>query len=140
MWQAIDTAGNAVEPGPVPTNSDLAVLVGRPVALVQVAVRLELEGAPRLDLSFDNLGNDSDAGLTGIQFPVIVGDLTKLSDGLIGYFTQTGAGRRLRPEHLLLPGRRPGRPFRRGPADPGDGVGHADSAAGSVRSSTSRRT
>jgi hypothetical protein len=92
MWQAIDSAGNTIEPGPVPTNSDLAVLVGRPVALVQVAVRLELQGAPRLDPSFDNLGNDSDAGLTGIEFPVVVGDLTKLSDGLIGYFTQPEPG------------------------------------------------
>jgi hypothetical protein len=92
MWQAIDTAGNTIEPGPVPTDSELAVLIGRPVALVQAAVRLELQGAARLDLSFDNLGNDSDAGLTGIQFPVIVGDLTKLSDGLIGYFTQTAPG------------------------------------------------
>ncbi|HEY5981822.1 MAG TPA: hypothetical protein VIT41_19520 [Microlunatus sp.] len=88
MWKAIDAAAATVEPGPVPTDTELAALVGRPVAVVQAAVRLELEGAARLDLSFDNLGNDSDAGLTGIEFPVVVGDLAKLGDGLIGYFTQ----------------------------------------------------
>lgn len=91
MWQAIDAAAATIEPGPVPTDTELAALVGRPVAVVQAAVRLELDGAARLDLSFDSLGTDSDAGLTGIEFPVIVGDLTKLGDGLIGYFTQDPA-------------------------------------------------
>ena len=88
MWKAIDAAAATVEPGPVPTDTELAALIGRPVAVVQAAVRLELEGAARLDLSFDSLGNDTDAGLTGIELPVVVGDLTKLGDGLIGYFTQ----------------------------------------------------
>ncbi len=93
MWKVIDTAGETIQPGPLPTDSDLAVLVGRPIALVQAAVRLELQGAAMLDLSAHALGTDSDAGLTGVQFPVVLGDLADLSDGLIGYFKQAAAAR-----------------------------------------------
>jgi hypothetical protein len=86
LWQVLDTVGDTVAPGPLPTDSDLAVLVGRPIALVQAAVRLELRGAAMLDLGWDTLGTDTDDGLTGVQFPVVLGDLAKLRDGLIGYF------------------------------------------------------
>ena len=72
----------------LPTNSDVSTLVGRPVAVVAAAIRLELQGTAFLDLGWDQLGTDSDAGLTGIGFPVILGDLAKLSDGLIGFYKQ----------------------------------------------------
>ncbi|WP_141585207.1 hypothetical protein [Actinomadura sp. WMMA1423] len=88
MWKLIDTVGERVEPGPLTTDSDLSVLVGRPVAIVAAALRLELKGAAFLDLGWDRAGQDSDAALTGVRFPVTVGDLAKLSDGLIGFYRQ----------------------------------------------------
>ena len=86
LWHVIDTVGESVAPGPLPTHIDLAVLVGRPIALVQAAVRLELRGAAMLDLGWDAFGEDTDDGLTGVEFPVVLGDLANLRDGLIGYF------------------------------------------------------
>jgi hypothetical protein len=95
MWKVIDTVGETIEPGPLPSDSDIAVLVGRPIALVQAAVRLELQGTAMLDLGWDAFGDDSedsDAAVTGIQFPVVLGDLAKLRDGLIGYYLETSPG------------------------------------------------
>ena len=60
-----------------------------------------------LDLGPHTLGTDSDAGLTGIQFPVVLGDPANLSDGLIGYFKQTAAAR---PGPRPGPGPAPGHP------------------------------
>jgi hypothetical protein len=92
LWKVLDTVGQTIEPGPLPTDSDLAVLVGRPIALVEAALRLELRGTAMLDLGWDVVGNDTDAGLTGIEFPVVLGNLAKLRDGLIGYYKETAPG------------------------------------------------
>ncbi|WP_460112228.1 hypothetical protein [Streptomyces platensis] len=92
MVQLIDTVGQTIEPGPLPTDSDLSLLVGRPVAIVAAALRLELQGAAHIDLGWDRVGNDSDAGLTQVGFPVILGDLAKLHDGLIGFYKQATLG------------------------------------------------
>ena len=92
MWRLIDTVGQTIEPGPLPTDSGLSVLVGRPVAVVAAAVRLELQGTAFLDLGWDQVGNDSDAGLTQVEFPVILGDLARLADGLIGFYKQARPG------------------------------------------------
>ena len=92
MWRLIDTVGQSIEPAPLRTDSDLSVLVGRPIAIVAAALRLELKGTAFLDLGWDQMGNDSDAALTKVQFPVIVGDLAKLSDGLIGFYRQAEPG------------------------------------------------
>jgi hypothetical protein len=92
MMALLDAAGETTDPGPVPTDSDLAVLVGRPIAVVQASVRLELQGAALFDLHFAAMDADSNAGLTGIEFPVILGNLTRLRDGLVGYFKQAAPG------------------------------------------------
>jgi hypothetical protein len=92
MWRLLDTVGETVEPGPFPTDSALAVLVGRPVALAEAALRLELHGAAMLNLGWEAIGSDSDSGLTGVEFPVILGDLDRLRDGLIGYFKELAPG------------------------------------------------
>jgi hypothetical protein len=93
LWHVLDTMGETIAPGSLPTDSDLAVLVGRPIALVQAALRLELRGAAMLDHGWDAFGTDTDAGLTGVQFPVVLGDLANLRDGLIGYFKTPEPGK-----------------------------------------------
>jgi hypothetical protein len=45
-----------------------------------------------LDLGWDAMGTDSDAGLAGVKFPVILGDLARLRDGLIGYYKESAPG------------------------------------------------
>lgn len=94
---AIDNVNGFVEPQDLSTNNDLAVLIGRPMAVVQVALTLELMGTPQFNQSWSVLGLDKttnplaevDNGLTEIEFPVILGDLKNLDDGLIGYFKRT---------------------------------------------------
>ena len=88
LWKVIDTVADTIEPGQLPTNSGLAPLIGRPLALVQAAVRLELNGHPYLNLGWDYVGEDTDNDFDDVQFPVVLGNLAKLEDGLVGYFKQ----------------------------------------------------
>jgi hypothetical protein len=99
FWQAVDTVHGNINPADAGINSGLAILIGRPVALVQASLRLEVRGRPALDQSFacfqDGAHVDTDHGLTAIRFPVVLGDLNQWDDGLIGYFTQAAAGLQL---------------------------------------------
>lgn len=88
LWRTIDTVGATIEPGDLASNSGLAALVGRPLALVQACLRLELDGHPYLNLGWKYTAEDTDNGLTGVEFPVVVGNLARLEDGLIGFFKQ----------------------------------------------------
>jgi hypothetical protein len=90
---AIDAVNGFVQPQDVTTNNDLAVLIGRPMAVVQVALALELQGTPQYNQSNSVLklvGTDplaeTDDGFTMIDFPVVLGNLQDLNDGLVGYF------------------------------------------------------
>jgi hypothetical protein len=96
MWRAADTAVTQIVPPAPASQSGLAVLVGRPLAIAQAALRLERQGIAAFDQSFATLSGgvfpDTDHALGGVQFPVVVGDLARLDDGLVGYFKQTNAG------------------------------------------------
>jgi hypothetical protein len=83
-------------------DPNLAVLMGRPLALVRAELRLELAGLPAFDSSSDavaaamtaNGGGAydwtlrDDAALREVDFPVRLGDRDHLADGLIGYFVE----------------------------------------------------
>lgn len=87
FWRALDTVASNVDPAPLSSDSGLVTLVGRPIALAQAAVRLELDGRPARDVSWRALGDeDDDEGLGELELPVVLGDLRRLSDGLIGFF------------------------------------------------------
>lgn len=96
FWNAVDLAHGSINPQNLSSSSGLAVLIGRPVALVQAMLRLEVEGSPALNQSwylftqkteeFDSDKVETDNGFSNVQFPVILGDQSQLDDGLIGYF------------------------------------------------------
>lgn len=91
FWRALDTVASNVDPTPIATDTGLVALVGRPVALAQAALRLEVEGRPLRDLGWDAMSErDTDDGLTKVELPVVLGNLRRLADGLIGYFKQSG--------------------------------------------------
>jgi hypothetical protein len=75
-----------IEGGTAPSNAGLATLVGRPVALAEALLRVELAGAPLLDIGYSTFTTDTDDGFGTIELPVVLGDVGRLSDGLIGYF------------------------------------------------------
>ncbi len=63
-------------------DRDLALLAGRPLAMVRARLAFELESAPLRDPSW-NVSAPTPA--PGWRYAVQLGNLTKLSDGLIGY-------------------------------------------------------
>ncbi len=94
FYKAVDTIHNSINPLNPLMDQNIAVLIGRPVAIAQVSLRLEVKGSPAINqswLCFDDEGNyiETDNGYLGVQFPVLMGDVQKLDDGLIGYFKQS---------------------------------------------------
>lgn len=72
---------------------NLPVLIGRPMALVRAALKIELNGLPAYDQSWAALKNFysnkqfTTAGFTDVRFPVKIGDVRQMRDGVIGYFS-----------------------------------------------------
>ncbi|AIK95692.1 hypothetical protein [Candidatus Odyssella acanthamoebae] len=95
LIRAINQSLSYIEPSGYTGTISNAVLCGSPLALVQASIRLELQGLPSPDESYDALQNDmnnsniidrTEDGFTQVQFPVQLGDLSDFQDGLIGYF------------------------------------------------------
>ena len=80
FYQAVDTAATSVSPPAADTGAGLAVLVGRPVALVQASLLLETQGTSAYDQTWNTLVpghdfEDSDDGLGTVQVPAVLGDI-----------------------------------------------------------------
>lgn len=91
FWRAVDSVHNFIDPHSYAESSDLAVLIGRPIALTEAMLRLEVAGGPALNQSWKTIDTGdyrTDNGFTKVEFPVILGDLKQVNDGLIGYFLQ----------------------------------------------------
>jgi hypothetical protein len=95
---ALDSALENVDPAG-PTGPDgVALLVGRPLAVVRAALNLELRGLPAVGQRWADLRADlaresrADAGFPDVRVPVRVGDYRRLGDGLVGYWRETGDG------------------------------------------------
>jgi hypothetical protein len=79
-----------------PVSSDdqaNALLIGQPLVLANISMQLELLGAPAIDQSWNGFATAAvnnlprtDGGLSGVQFPVQLGDLLQLNDGLVGFW------------------------------------------------------
>jgi len=86
LWHVIDAMADTIEGGTPPSNAGMATLVGHPVALAESLLRVELAGAPMLDVGYSAFTTDTDDGFGSIELPVVLGDLGRMGDGLIGYF------------------------------------------------------
>ena len=76
-------------------NSKVAALMGMPIAVVRAGLQIQLDGAPVHDQSAAATEKPEDYGYSEIGYPIALGDLSQLDDGLFGYFTpRTGAGSR----------------------------------------------
>lgn len=100
LLKVIDETLWAVDPGGAGTDKDLAVLVGRPLAVVRAAISLRLHGLAATSedwgTTFTSTSGASDVpvplgaidgGVTGMTWPVRLGSRALREDGLIGYFT-----------------------------------------------------
>ena len=98
---AIDSAVQNIEPENFTHHQDLALLMGRPLALVRASVNLELKGLPathqgwnefRQDMqramSDDQDGRGDDNGFTRVRFPIRIGEYKQFNDGTVGYWKE----------------------------------------------------
>ena len=104
LMQTIDNATMGIEPDAFKQDRGLAVLIGRPLALVRAELRLDLYGLPAIDQSLpafkaavdsflqDGLYSEPtrrSADFARCRFPVRLGDFERANDGLVGYFIES---------------------------------------------------
>jgi hypothetical protein len=83
---AVDATLWTVDPPGARGDRNLSVLIGRPLALVRARLAFELEGPALRDCSWPATLNPPEPELTGLSFPVRLGDQATRDDGLVGYF------------------------------------------------------
>jgi hypothetical protein len=68
-------------------NQSMAVLIGRPLAMVRARLQFLLDGPPDTDPSWQYTFSPATPAITSYQFAIELGNVAQLDDGLIGYFT-----------------------------------------------------
>lgn len=108
MVAAIDKAMEVIDPAGFAAHEALAMLVGRPLAIVRVSLNIDAMGPLpinhdwnifRQQLDQASNGNinasadGSDDGLSTVCFPIRVGEHAQLDDGVVGYWVEDDKGR-----------------------------------------------
>lgn len=96
----IEISAENIAPDNYAQYKSLALLMGRPLALVRTSLKFELYGDPCIDqgwyafMTEMNNGDDSDQtlGFTKVKFPVRVGEFKQLNDGVVGYWKEDASG------------------------------------------------
>jgi len=95
---AVDTGLANIDPENFAQHQDLALLMGRPIALVRAAVNLELRDPPAIHQGWNTFrqdlqrtGRDSE-NFINVTFPIRLGEYQQLNDGLVGYWIEQGDG------------------------------------------------
>lgn len=99
---ALGSALENIDPANFAQHESLALLMGRPIAVVRTSLKLELKGLPAIDHDWnrfrqdlDNLSNGTPRftdNFTAVKFPIRLGDSRQLNDGLVGYWVETDGG------------------------------------------------
>jgi hypothetical protein len=84
---AVDETLWTTVPSGASFDTGLAVLIGRPLAMVRGSVGFGLDGPPVTDPGWAYTLKPATPAFTGYTFPVELGNVAQLEDGLIGYFT-----------------------------------------------------
>jgi hypothetical protein len=84
--QAIDETLWTTVPMGTAFDQSLAVLIGRPLAMVRARLQFLLQGAPYPDPAWQFTFNPQTPEIVNYPFAVELGNLEQLNDGLIGYF------------------------------------------------------
>lgn len=69
-------------------DDSMAVLVGRPLAMVRSRLQFQLDGFPNPDPSWQYTFTSQTPQVTTFEFAIELGNVAQLEDGLIGYFTE----------------------------------------------------
>lgn len=99
--KALDYALENIEPASFAQHEALALLIGRPIAVVRASLSLQLQGKPALNQRWEALLSDMYEGMldsrvsnefTNVNFPVRLGEYKQFNDGLLGYWIEDGDG------------------------------------------------
>lgn len=91
----VDTALDNIEPDSSAQHQSLAVLMGRPLAIVRAAVQMSLKGQPAIEESWDaliaDMGRQSRETnrFENVQWPVRIGEYRQLNDGVAGFWVES---------------------------------------------------
>lgn len=90
----VDNSLENIDPESFAQHTTLALLVGRPIAIVRANFSLEVKGLPTCDPTVAvNSGDDFPSyGFTEVKIPIRLGDYQQLNDGLVGYWKETPNG------------------------------------------------
>ncbi len=92
----IDSALENIEPENYAQHTDLALLMGRPLAIARASLNLELQGLPAIHQSWNSFRQDlqrntRDTDRFGeVQFPIRIGEYQQFNDGVVGYWIEQG--------------------------------------------------
>ena len=94
----LNNALNHIDPENFAQNQSLALLMGRPIAVVRAAVNLELQGLPAINQDWTVFRQDMQQmrsheerdtdDLTEVKVPIRIGEHQQLNDGVIGYWKE----------------------------------------------------
>jgi hypothetical protein len=91
---AVDNALENIEPENFAQHQDIALLMGRPLALVRASLNLELQGPPAVHQGWNEFRQDmkratrDDNGFSRVRFPIRVGDYKQFNDGTVGFWKE----------------------------------------------------
>ena len=91
---ALDQALARIEPESFAAHQDLALLMGRPLAVVRASLDLQLRDLPAFHHGWNEFRADlrrnfrDHAGVPEVRFPVRLGEYGQLNDGLAGYWRE----------------------------------------------------
>ncbi len=94
----VDSGLANIDPENFAQHQDLALLMGRPVALVRASVDLELRDAPAISQGWNTFRQDlartsrDSENFLNVAFPIRLGEYEQLNDGLVGYWIETSDG------------------------------------------------
>lgn len=94
----IENALDNIEPENYAQHTDLALLMGRPLAIVRASLNLELQGLPAVNQSWDSFRLDlhrnarDDDRFDEVLFPIRIGEYRQFNDGVVGYWVEQDGG------------------------------------------------
>ncbi|KAM7195151.1 hypothetical protein V8F33_006825 [Rhypophila sp. PSN 637] len=85
LWAMLADASQNISAG-APGNDQLSTLVGRPMALVNIGLALELATPAMRTQSYADMRKNPEIHLDEYKFEVLLGHKSNLCDGLVGYW------------------------------------------------------
>src|SRR5262249_21255456 len=92
----IDKALENIEPENFAQHQELALLMGRPLALVRASLNLELQGLPAIHQGWEMFRQDmrrphrETNHFERVRFPIRIGEYRQFNDGVAGYWKEAG--------------------------------------------------